>query len=168
MAAKDSGGSMFGWLLIAAGAYVAYELFFASSTSAAASSVPPPAPTAGGSTPATSAPPAASPAQPAFNSLDQIYQRLAQTVQQNSTDPALSQVQGQWQAVPDVFNYYLGKISSYQLSGTAMGQLFGPEPQAALSLAAFWSAASGWLAQNKGLSGIGGRGFAGIIARGRR
>jgi hypothetical protein len=164
MAGKSGGGgsSLVSVGLLGGAAYLAYRFFFASTASAAASPTAPAAP----GLPAPAQPSA--PAQPAFNSLDQTYQRLAQTIQQNSTDPALSQVQGQWTAVPDVFNYYLARVSSNSLPASAMGQLFGQEPQPATSLAAFWSAASGWLAQNKGLTGIGGRGLAGIIARGRR
>lgn len=167
MAGKDGGPSLWGWLLLGGAGYLAYEWFFASSTSAAVSAGPSTTPPAGGSPPA-SAPPAASPAS-GYNSLDQTYQRLVQTLQQNSSDPALAQVQGSLQATPDVFNYYLARVSAYSLDGPGMQQAFGPAPHQPISLGAFWSAASAWLAQTKGLSGIGGRGLAGIFAgAGRR
>lgn len=166
MAGKDSGPSIVSIALLGGAAYLAYQFFFASSTSAAASAGPPTTPPAGGSTPALPAPPAASPAQPGFNSLDTIYQRLAAKLS-SVNDPAVTQ--SGTAAIPDVFNFYLGQVSSFQLPASAMGQLFGPEPQASTTLANFWSAASGWLAQNKGLSGFGGRGLAGIFATaGRR
>lgn len=174
MAGKDGGPSIVSIALLGGAAYLAYQFFFASTGSAQASGTPSPGgpsaiPPAGGKVTAPPiSPTAQAQAQAGFNSLDQTYQRLVQAIQQNSTDPALSQVQGSWQAIPDFFNYYLGRISANQLPASAMGQLFGPEPQPPTTLAAFWSAASGWLAQNKGLTGYRGMGLAGIIAAGRR
>lgn len=177
MAGKQSGGtSIWTWLLLGGAGYLAYEWFFAPSSAAAPSATTPPA-TGGQSTlmlpsmlntgGASNATTAAAP-NSSFNSLDAIYQRLAQKMQ-SVNDPAVTQ--SGTAATPDIFNYYLGQVSSYQLSASAMGQLFGPEPAGSqpVTLAGFWSAASGWLAQNKGLSGFGGRGLAGIFAAsGRR
>jgi hypothetical protein len=176
MPGKDGGPSILTVALLGGAAYLAYEFFFASSAAAQASAPAPALPSVlpqspGAATapgPAPAVPVAAPPPQSAFNSLDQTYQRFVQTLSKNAGDPALTQSQGSTTATPQVFNYYLAQASSYSLPDSAIQQLFGGYPDPPVSLAAFWSAASGWLAQNKGLSGIGGRGLAGIFAGRRR
>jgi hypothetical protein len=146
-------------LLIGGAGYFVYK--WMATPSSATPTTPGTAGTAGTATPAAAP---ASPPQSSYNSLDATYQRLAAMVAANGpTDPALSQVQGQWTAKSaDVFNYYLGKVSQYNLDANGMAAAFGPS--APLTLGQFWSGASNWLAQNKGLTGIGGKGLAGIIA----
>lgn len=173
MAKQDSGGSaIIPVLLIGGAAYLAYQWFFAPATTAAqASATPTPTtptmPQAVPTTPTPSVPTPTAPAQSAYNSLDQIYQRFSAIVQQNvGTDPALTNQNGQITATTDVFNYYLGQVGNYNLTAAGLTQEFGT--QNPLTLAQFWSGASAWLAQNQGLSGIGGRGFAGYIVSRRR
>ncbi len=151
--------------LVGVGAYLAYEWFFATPAAASGTSgAVPPAQTptmpnltgsSVGTTPQpanptpTPAPPAA---QSPYNSLAAIGIRLAAQVQSNSSDPAITQKQGQTFATPSVFNYYLGQVSNYALDGTGMAAAF-PGGDVQMSLPAFWSAASQYLAQAKGLSG---------------
>lgn len=155
-------------LLLGAAGVAAYLWWSSSSPTSTAA----PAPSAGGTTPPPPAPgttPVTTPpaAQSAYNSLAAIYLRLTAQVQANSTDPAITQSQGQFSAPPEVFNYYLGQISTFALDSAGMAAVF-PQGNAPVTLPNFWGPVSQYLAQNKGLSGLGlFRGLAGY-GRGRR
>lgn len=150
-------------LLLGGAGALLYFWLKGSSTSA-----PAPAPAGGTSAPpppATATPPA--PAQSAYNSLAAIYLRLTAQVQANSNDPALKQQQGQFYATPDVFDYYLSQVSQYQLGSSGLAAVF-PGVSTPITLPAFWGPTSNYLAQTKGLSGLGlFQGLAGY-GRGRR
>ena len=176
MAAKNGGSSVLPVVLLGGAAYLGYKLFLSPATSAAQSSGTPTPPTtppgvnpqAAG--PVASTPPVTAtgpaPAQSPYNSLAQTWQRLNAQVQANANDPAITSQQGVFIATPSVFNYYLAQVSSYNLDAPGMATAF-PGGDVPMSLGAFWSAASQYLAQSKGLSGF--RGMAGLIlSRGRR
>lgn len=147
-------------VLIGGGVYLLYR-WLAPSAAAA-----PAATTTGAAAPAGPAGPAlavegsaaAAPASPggAYNSLDQIYQRFQGSIQQNaSADPAISFNQGFYQATPYVFNSYLARAGGFDLSSQISTLFPNGTDQKPVSLAQFWSVAAAWLAQNKGLSGLG-------------
>lgn len=170
----DKGGSSFMPIVLLGGAgYLAYKLFMSPATTAAqASGTPtPPAASPGVNPPAAgsaSSPASPAPAQSAYNSLDATFQRFSAQVQSNASDPAITSQQGTYIATPSVFNYYLAQVSSFNLDSTGMAAAF-PGGDVPMSLGAFWSAASGYLAKSKGLSGWRGQGMAGLIlSRGRR
>ena len=172
---SDKGSSIVPVVLLGGAAWLAYELFLSPATSAAQSSATPqpaggtPSSAVGAAAaPAPATAPAPAPAQSSYNSLDATFQRLSAQVQANSNDPAITSQQGVLIAKPSVFNYYLGQVSSYALDANGMAAAF-PGGDNPMALGSFWSAASGYLAQSKGLSGIRGRGMAGLIlSRGRR
>lgn len=157
-------------LLIGGGAYLAYQLFFATPAAAAPASpsgtagAAPTMPNLTGSPAPAAAPQPVQAPQSAYNSLDATFQRLSAQVQANASDPAITQQQGQAFAKPSVLNYYLGQISSYALDANGMAAAF-PGGDVPMSLPSFWSAASQYLAQNKGLSGLG---FYGSVFQRRR
>lgn len=169
--ADKSSPSIIPIVLFGGAAYLGYKLFFAPATSAAQAS-------ATSATPATNPPATAQPTttppasagapQSSYNSLDATFARLNAQVAANANDPAVTSQQGTYIATPSVFNYYLAQVSSYALDSTGMAAAF-PGGDKPMSLGAFWSAASQYLAQAKGLSGIaGGRGMAGYILSRRR
>lgn len=165
--AGSGGSNIMPIVLLGGAAYLGYKLFLSPATTAAQpSGTPSTTPPASSQTPATSAP--AAPAVSSYNSLDQTFTRLSAQVAANKNDPAITSQQGTYIAKPSVFNYYLGQVSGYALDANGMAAAF-PGGDNPLSLGAFWSAASNYLAQSKGLSGIAGRGMAGyILSRGRR
>ena len=175
--ADKGGSSILPIVLIGGAAYLGYKIFLSPATTAAqASGTPQGSPTPAGAGTAGVQPGAAAaalstaaPAQSPYNSLDATFGRLTAQVQSNAAgDPAITQLQGTYQATPSVFNYYLGQVSSYALDAPGMASAF-PAGDKPMSLGAFWSAASQYLAQSKGLSGIGGgRGLAGYILSRRR
>lgn len=104
------------------------------------------------------------PAKAGAGSLDQIYLRLQGSVASGvaSSDPAITVSQGTYNASPQTFNSYLVRSGGVDVSG-ALSTLF--PSQVTVSLPQFWAAASGWLAKNQGLSGMG---FYGPFFRARR
>ena len=165
--ADKGGSSILPMVLIGGAAYLGYKMFLSPATSAAQAS----ATGSTGSTgtaPSAAAPPATGPAQSSYNSLDATFARLNSQVTANKNDPAITGQQGTYLAKPSVFNYYLGQVSSYALDANGMAAAF-PGGDNPMSLGAFWSSVSNYLAQNKGLGGIaGGRGFAGYLLSRRR
>lgn len=162
--AGSGGSSIMPIVLLGGAAYLGYKLFLSPATTAAQASGTPTQPPA---TPPASSTPATAP-QSSYNSLDQTFSRLSAQVTANKNDPAVTSQQGTYLAKPSVFNYYLGQVSSYSLDANGMAAAF-PGGDNPMSLGAFWSSVSNYLAQNKGLSGIaGGRGFAGYLLSRRR
>lgn len=162
--AGSGGSSIMPIVLLGGAAYLGYKLFLSPATTAAQASGTPTQPPA---TPPTSSTAAPTPAVSSYNSLDQTFTRLSAQVSANKNDPAITSQQGTYLAKPSVFNYYLGQVSSYALDANGMAAAF-PGGDNPMPLGTFWSAVSNYLAQNKGLSGIAGRGFAGYILSRRR
>jgi hypothetical protein len=133
-------------LLLGGAAFAVYELFLKPATVAASSSATPTPASAPASTPASST--------PSGLSLDSIYQKLV------ASNPDFSK--SGFTATQDQFNYYLGQVAPFTLDAASLTAAFGSSPQQ-ITLAQFWAAASTWLGSNKGLSGIRGRGFAGVL-----
>lgn len=105
---------------------------------------------------------------PAYNTLASVYDRLAAITARS--DSGLSMAGGLAVATPWQFNWYLNKVTGYDL-GPVLGQLFpgcgtgvqGGCDTTPITIAQFWTAAAPYLQQSKGLSGI--RSLAGLAAR---
>ena len=148
-------------VLVGGGVYLLYR-WFSAPAAAPAAPAPPAAAAPSGSAPA----PAAAPVSPggAFNSLDQIYQRLQASLQYAS-DPAISYSGGIYQATPYVFASYLTRAGGFDLSAQIPTLFPNGADSKPVSLPQFWSVAAAWLMQNRGLSGMG---FYGSIFKMRR
>ena len=162
-----SGSSILPIVLLGGAGYLAYKLFLSPASAAAQSSGTPVG------TPATPAMPA-TPPNP-YNTPDQIFQRLVANLNQNA--PAFKANPSGAQLTPYQWKFYLDQVTSVP-AGLDFSQMFPgqvnpdgtPSATPNLTLGQFWTAMAPWLTSHvPGMTGIGGRGLAGLIlARGRR
>jgi hypothetical protein len=160
---QDSGGAILPVILIGGAAYLAYQWFFAPATSAAQASATP-APS--GTTPQPPATPTV-----AFNTPDQIYQRLAQNLQQNA--PAFKSNPNA-QLTPEQFLYFLNQVTQLPTQPN-FSQMFpqnvnpdgtSNQQNPTVTLGQFWSVMAPWISKN--VPGVQGAGLAGYILSRRR
>lgn len=152
-----SSNSLVTILLVGVGGYLIYEWFIAPSTAAATATPTTPPVTPSLPPPAPGTPPA--PAQPAFNSLDQIYARIQAAVGTNTTQ------------TPDQFNYFLNQqlpAGKTAPDPTAVFTQAGFDRTQPMTIANWWGAVAPWLQTNYGLSGLGMFGGLGSLARSAR
>jgi hypothetical protein len=163
--AGSGGSSIVPIVLIGGAGYLAYKMFLSPATIAAQASGTP-----SGSTAApASAPPVA------FNTPDQIYQRLVANATQSN--PGFAKAPSSFAQTPYQWKFYLDQVTSTP-AGLDFSQMFPgqvnpdgtPTQTPNLTLGQFWTAIAPWLSKNvPGLSGVaGGRGLAGYILSRRR
>jgi hypothetical protein len=185
--AKDSGsglGTVLTVAIVGGGAYLLYSWYQASasaaqasSTTAAGGATPPQAPvqtapvvlvTPPQAAPSTTPPPTTTP-RPAGGSLDATYTQLINIATQNApasgTGPnQLQMLGGLPQATFSGWNYYLNQITGISNLPTYQQLTGNPDPNTAMTGAAYWAIMATWLQQNQGFSGLGIFGGLGALA----
>lgn len=163
MPASADGGNWVVGLGIAGG--LGYLLYRYLSTPAAPAPGALPAVSPGLAAAAPGSAPAAGPAPgapaPAYNSLDQIFQRL----QASLAAANVPQVRGQYVQTPQQFSAFLARVSNVDVGGADLWPGIDAANPLQITLAQFWGVAAPWLAKNKGFSGLGGLGFYGLMFR---
>ena len=168
--AKSSGPNLLTLLLVAGGAYVAYELFFAPSTTTASAATPVPATSTSAAVPATptTVPAAVAATTPSAAAVASAASSSALDTQfNNMVTNATGQTPPFASGSPDQWGYY------YTQGNPGMT---APVPENAgwnrqtnwptnLSAAQYWAAVSPLLAQSQGLTGLGFYGTLGALTR---
>ena len=146
-------------VLLGGGAYLLYRWLSSPAAPAPATApavAPGPAPAPATPTPVAGVPKMVSPALVSVG-LDQVFLRFLAAVRQGApSDPGVTGdfVQDMYFATPRVFNSYLTRVG-YDLSGQLDTLFPGGGADTKMSTVQFWAAASAWLSQNRGLSGLG-------------
>ena len=166
--AKSSGPNLLTLLLVAGGAYVAYEVFFASAGATASSATPAPA-TPTGAAPASTIPSSA----PAATSSTPAAAAVASAASSSTLDTQFNNMvsdataNGFSAGTPDQWGFYYAEGNPGKTAPTPESAGWNRQTNwpTGLTAAQYWTAASPLIAQAQGLHGLGFYGTLGALTR---